>query len=71
MGAVMRTTIDIDDKPMEAALRESGLKSKRAVVEEGLRLLIRQRRYQRLRAAFGKYPWDGELSEQRRSWESG
>jgi len=64
----MRTTIDIDDELMETALRESGLSSKRAVVEEGLRALIQRQARKKLVAAFGKYPWDGDLSEQRRSW---
>jgi len=64
----MRITIEIDDGLIETILRESGLKSKRAVFEEGLRVLIRRHRYKRLRDAFGKYPWDGDLPEQRRSW---
>jgi Arc/MetJ family transcription regulator len=61
-------TIDIDDKLMETAQRESGLGSKRAVVEESLRVLIQRHRCKKLLMAFGKYPWDGDLSEQRRSW---
>ena len=64
----MRTTIDIDDELMETALRETGLSSKRAVVEEGLRALIERHRGRKLRDAFGKYPWDGDLSKQRGSW---
>jgi Arc/MetJ family transcription regulator len=64
----MRTTIDIDDELMETALRETGLSSKRAVVEEGLRALIQRHRARKLLAAFGKHPWDGDLSAQRRSW---
>jgi Arc/MetJ family transcription regulator len=67
----MRTTIDINDELMETAMRESGLSSKRAVVEEGLRALIQRHRARKLRDAFGKYPWDGDLSEQRRSWGCG
>ena len=62
----MRTNIDIDDELMETALRESGLRTKRAAVEEGLRALIQRQRRKRLIAAFGKYPWDGDLAEMRR-----
>ncbi|MGH6921205.1 MAG: type II toxin-antitoxin system VapB family antitoxin, partial [Geminicoccaceae bacterium] len=44
----MRTNIDIDDELMETALRESGLRTKRAAVEEGLRALIERERRKRL-----------------------
>jgi Arc/MetJ family transcription regulator len=64
----MRMTIDIDDELIDTALRESGLNSNRAVLEEGLRTLIQRCRREKLLAAFGKYPWDGDLSEQRGSW---
>ena len=64
----MRMTIDIDDELLEAAQRESGLSSKYAVIEEGLRVLIQRHRRKKLLMAFGKYPWDGDLSEQRRLW---
>ena len=37
----MRTNIEIDDALIRAALRVGGLKTKRAAVKEGLRLLIR------------------------------
>jgi Arc/MetJ family transcription regulator len=39
----MRTKIDIDDRLMRQAMRTSGAPKKRAVVEEGLRLLIQTR----------------------------
>ena len=39
----MRTNIDIDDGLMRQAMRSSGARTKRAVVEEGLRLLIQTR----------------------------
>jgi len=37
----MRTNIEIDDELMRQALAASGLRTKRAVVEEALRLLLR------------------------------
>jgi Arc/MetJ family transcription regulator len=39
----MRTNIEINDELMAEAMAASGLATKRAVVEEGLRLLIRLR----------------------------
>jgi Arc/MetJ family transcription regulator len=37
----MRTNIDIDDDLMARAQKASGLATKKAAVEEGLRLLVR------------------------------
>ncbi|MBM4032727.1 MAG: type II toxin-antitoxin system VapB family antitoxin [Planctomycetes bacterium] len=39
----MRTSIDLDDKLVRQAMRLTGLRTKRAVVEEALRALIRGR----------------------------
>lgn len=61
----MRTNIDIDDELMEEALRRSGLPTKRAAVEEGLRLLIQTRRQAGLRRLRGKVKWEGDLQAMR------
>ena len=50
----MRTNIDIDDDLMAEALRRSGAATKRAAVEEGLRLLIQTRRQSALRGCGGR-----------------
>jgi Arc/MetJ family transcription regulator len=53
----MRTNIEIDDKLMAKAMKASRLetKTKRAVVEEGLRLLVKSRAQERaLGGLFGK-----------------
>ena len=63
----MRTNIVIDDKLMERALTLSGLHTKREAVEEGLRLLVRLKEQERIRAARGKLPWDGDLGAMRRN----
>jgi Arc/MetJ family transcription regulator len=39
----MRMNIEIDDVLMRRAMRSSGARTKRAAVEEGLRLLIQTR----------------------------
>ena len=50
----MRTNIVIDDRLMREALQVSGAKSKRQVVEQGLRLLVRLGRQRRLRGLRGR-----------------
>ncbi|NEV60647.1 type II toxin-antitoxin system VapB family antitoxin [Thiorhodococcus minor] len=62
----MRTNIVIDDELMERALALSGLKTKREAVEEGLRMLVRLKEQERIRAARGKLRWEGDLDAMRR-----
>ncbi len=62
----MRTNIEIDDKLMEDAFEYSGLPTKRAVVEEALRMLVRmgaQRRLNELQAE--GMTWEGDLDDWR------
>lgn len=61
----MRTNIEIDDHLIERALKVTGLPTKRAVVEEGLRLLIKLRGQAKVRESFGKYPLENDLEESR------
>jgi Arc/MetJ family transcription regulator len=62
----MRTNIEIDDALMTAALKASGLPTKRATVEEGLRLLVRLKRQNDVRRLRGKVRWEGDLDASRR-----
>ena len=57
----MRTNIDIDDHLMRDAMRTSGARTKRAVVEEALRLLVRTREQGAIRRLRGKVAWEGAL----------
>ena len=50
-GFNMRTNIDIDDKLMEQAMRSSGAPTKKAVVEEALRMLVRTQSQASIRAS--------------------
>jgi Arc/MetJ family transcription regulator len=50
----MRTNIEIDDALIEEAQRLTGLKTKRAVVEKGLEMLIRLKRQERMLDLGGK-----------------
>ena len=61
----MRTTIDIDDKLMRDALQATGLKTKREVIELGLRMLLRLHRQAEIRQFRGKLPWTGDLDAMR------
>jgi Arc/MetJ family transcription regulator len=56
----MRTNIIIDDKLMAEATQLSRLKTKKAVVEEGLKLLIRIKKQEHMRKLKGKLKWEGE-----------
>ena len=63
----MRTNIEIDDELMAKAIAATGLKTKKAVVEEALKLLVRLRSQARIKDAFGKLPgWEGDIDEMRR-----
>jgi Arc/MetJ family transcription regulator len=61
----MRTNIEIDDVLMRQAMRCSTATTKRAVVEEALRLLIQTRRQAGVRRLRGKVSWTGDLQTSR------
>ena len=61
----MRTNIVIDDKLMKDTLRATGLKTKREVVELGLRTLLRLRQQEEIRRFRGKRAWEGDLDAMR------
>jgi Arc/MetJ family transcription regulator len=63
----MRTNIDIDDHLMAQAMRFSGAPTKKAVVEEALRMLVRTRAQGSIRRLRGKVKWEGDLEQSRRS----
>lgn len=62
----MRTNIVIDDKLMSIALKSSGLKTKKEVVEEALRLLVKMKNQNKLKKLKGKLLWEGDLDEMRK-----
>lgn len=61
----MRTNIIIEDSLMADALKASGLKTKKEAVELGLKILIRLKRQEGIKAFKGKLAWEGDLDEQR------
>jgi Arc/MetJ family transcription regulator len=60
----MRTNIVIDEL-MAKALKASGLTTKKEVVEQALKLLIKRSKQQSIRSLRGKITWEGDLDEMR------
>lgn len=63
--ATVRTNIVIDDELMTNALKATGLRTKKEVVEQGLKLILRQNQQQSVRKLRGKLNWEGDLDEMR------
>lgn len=61
----MRTNIVIDDKLMSEAMKASGSKTKKDVVELGLKTLLQLRKQGEIRKLRGKLDWTGDLDAQR------
>jgi Arc/MetJ family transcription regulator len=61
----MRTNIEIDDELMAEAMRRSGLKAKKAVVEEALQTFVRLKRELDVLELQG-IGWEGDLQAWRR-----
>ncbi len=59
----MRTNIVLDDELIERALQVTGLKTRREVVHEALRTLIRLHEQAEVRALRGKLKWEGDLHD--------
>ena len=61
----MRTNIIINDELMNEALRLTDYKTKKAVVEEGLKLLVKLKKKERIKSLRGKLKWDADLEQMR------
>lgn len=61
----MRTNIVIDDALMAETLKATGLKTKREVVELGLKTLLDLRRQAAVRELRGRLAWEGDLDAMR------
>ncbi len=64
--AEMRTGIDIDDTLMAQVMESGEFKTKKAAVEEGLRLLAQVRTQGRIRALRDRLTWEGPLDDMRK-----
>ena len=61
----MRTNIELDDALVELAMRSSGARTKRAVVEAALQLLVKTHEQSAIRRLRGKVEWEGNLNQSR------
>ena len=61
----MRTNIVIDDDLMNEAMKLSQIKTKKAIVETGLKLLVQIKKQEQLKSLRGKLKWDGDLDAMR------
>ncbi len=61
----MRTNIVIDDNLINEAMLLTKSKTKKAVVETGLKLLVRMKKQEKIKKLRGKLKWDGDLDKMR------
>ena len=61
----MRTNIVIDEDLIDEARRLTALPTKKAVVDEALRTLIRLKKQERILSLRGKIRWQGDLDQLR------
>jgi len=61
----VRTNIEIDDQLVSQAMQASGARTKKAVVEAGLRLLVKTHSQTAIRKLRGKVQWEGDLNGSR------
>ena len=65
MEEEMRTNIVLDEDLIERARQLTGIKTKKQVIQEALRVLIRLREQEQVRSLRGKLHWQGDLEETR------
>lgn len=63
----MRTNIDIDDELLQRAMKGSGARTKKAVVEQALKLLVRVQAQTGILKLRGKVKCEGNLDQSRLS----
>ena len=62
----MRTNVVVDERLIAEAMKLSGARTKREVVECSLRLMVQLKRQERIRRARGELKWRGDLDAMRR-----
>ncbi|MDH3492404.1 MAG: type II toxin-antitoxin system VapB family antitoxin [Acidobacteriota bacterium] len=62
----MRTNIVIDDDLMDEVKELTGMKTKKEIVELGLKTLLRMKKQEKIRKFRGKLRWDGDLNDIRK-----
>ena len=64
-----RTNIVIDEELIEAGLKATGLKTRKALVDFALRDLLRRENQGKILELKGKIHWEGDLASMRRRRE--
>jgi Arc/MetJ family transcription regulator len=59
----MTTNIIIDEKLIDDAIKATGLKTQREVIELGLKTLIKLKQQEKIKAYRGNLKWEGNLEE--------
>ena len=65
LGDFMRTNIIINDDLMNEAMELSKMKTKKAVVETGLKLLVQIKKQEQIKTLRGRIKWEGDLDSMR------
>lgn len=64
----MRTNIDIDDRLLQEAMKVTGQKTKKATVEEALRLIVKRAGQRQALEELRGMGWEGDLDQMRNDW---
>ena len=64
-GEDMRTNVVLDDELVDRARELTGIRTKKGVITEALKLLVRIREQQGILKLRGKVDWEGDLDEMR------
>ena len=62
----MRTTLNIDDDALQAAMKFSQGRTKTEVINEALRRFVRAKRRRQLLQLQGKVEWEGDIDALRK-----
>jgi len=65
LGGSMRTNIVINNELISEAMELTKIKTKKAVVETGLKLLVQIKKQEQLKSLRGKLKWDDDLNTMR------
>lgn len=67
----MRTNIDLDDELLTKAMKVTGFSTKKATVEEALRILVKRHDLKKIIDDLAGIGWEGNLDEMRegRFWD--
>ena len=60
-----RTVVDLDEKLLKRAMKLSGVKTKVALVNMGLKVLVEHLLQMEILKSAGKVTWEGNLDEMR------